>query len=86
MPLVREEVLMREVRSVNSVYTLYEDDDGSFVLDLVVPAAKSAWVNYEKRVFLNTYEKIMIKMFPERADRVASRLITEEMRRQKRAH
>lgn len=74
---------MRIVRRVNSVYTLYEDDDGSFVLDLVVPTAKNAWANYEKRMVLNSYEKILIKLLPERADRLAGRLIAEEMRRQK---
>jgi hypothetical protein len=74
--------MMRIVRSVNFSYILYEDDEGSFILDLVIPAAKNAWANYEKRVVLSSYEKILIRAFPERADRLATRLIEEEKRRQ----
>jgi hypothetical protein len=75
-----EEEVMRIVRSVNFLYTLSEDDEGSFILDLVIPAAKNAWANYEKRVVLSFHEKILIRAFPERADRLATKLIEEEKR------
>lgn len=74
---------MKVVRSVNFVYTLYEDDCGAFVLDLVIASADSAWANYEKRVVLSTRQKILINVFPDYADRLASKLLAEEKARQK---
>lgn len=73
---------MRIVRSVNFVYTLFEDVNGSFILDIVIPSANNAWAVYEKRVVLSAYEKSLIEAVPERADHVASRLIDEEKRTQ----
>jgi hypothetical protein len=42
----------------------------------------SAWANYEKRVVLSACQKILIKMFPEYADHLASKLIAAEKGRQ----
>lgn len=74
---------MKTLRSVNFVYTLYEDDNGTYVLDLVIPSATNSWAIYEKRVVLSAYDKILIKLFPERADKLASNLISKEKYRQK---
>jgi hypothetical protein len=49
------------VRRANFLYTLYKDDNGSFVLDLIISSAKNASVNYEKRVVFSAGEKILIK-------------------------
>jgi hypothetical protein len=74
---------LKTLRSVNFLYTLYEDDDGAYVIDLVVPSPVNSWATYEKRVVLNAYDKILLKLFPERADKLASNLISEEKHRQK---
>jgi hypothetical protein len=74
---------MKKLRSVDYCYTLYEDDDGSFVLDLVIPSTRNAWATYEKRVVLSAYDKILIRAFPTRVDAIANKLIAEEKKRQK---
>jgi hypothetical protein len=73
---------MKIVRSFNFVYTLFEDESGSFILDLIIPSANNAWAIYEKRVVLSAHEKSLIEAVPERADHIANRLIAEEKRRQ----
>jgi hypothetical protein len=73
---------MKILRSIDFVYTLYEDDNGSLVFDLVIPAARDAWATYEKKVVLSTYDKILTKVFPKRADHLARKLIAKEKQRQ----
>lgn len=73
---------MKIVRSVNFVYTLFEDERGAFILDLIIPSANNAWAIYEKRVVLSAHEKSMIEAVPERADHIANKLIAEEKCRQ----
>lgn len=69
---------MKIVHQVSWRYTLYEDDDGSYVLELVVPAPNGAWASYEKQVKLSGYEKFLIKTFPGRLDYLARKLLDDE--------
>lgn len=73
---------MKIIRQVDWTYTLFEDDDGSYIFDLVIPAATGAWANYEKRVVLPSYEKLLIRAFPGRSDYLANILINKEKQEQ----
>lgn len=73
---------MKIVRSVNFVYTLFEDEQGAFILDLIIPSASNAWAIYEKRVVLSAHEKLLIEAMPNRADQIANKMIAEEKLRQ----
>jgi hypothetical protein len=64
------------------MYTLFEDERGSLILDLIIPSANNAWAIYEKRFVLSAHEKSLIKAVPERADHIANKLIAEEKHRQ----
>ncbi|MHA6878502.1 hypothetical protein [Ralstonia pseudosolanacearum] len=59
-------------------YTLYEDDDGSYVMSVVVPARDAAWAVYEKKFRLRTYEKFFAKFFPSKAQNIANRFLKKE--------
>jgi hypothetical protein len=79
----REEASMKILRQINFVYTLYEDDDGALIMDVIVPSAKNAWANYEKRILLNIYDRNIVGMFPHKADLIAKDFIEKEERTQK---
>lgn len=59
---------MKVIHQVDWQYTLYEDDEGSYILELIVPAPKGVWVSYEKQVKLSHYEKFIINTFPSHLD------------------
>jgi hypothetical protein len=73
---------MKLIRRIDFVYTLFEDECGSFVLELIIPSENNAWAIYEKRVVLSPHEKSLIEALPERADHIANKLIDEEKCRQ----
>lgn len=56
---------MKVISQVNWSYTLYENDDGSYVMSIVVPSQNAAWAVYEKEFKLTFCEKILIRIFPE---------------------
>ena len=39
---------MKIIQQQNWVFTLYEDEHGQFVLDVLFPAKKGAWASYEE--------------------------------------
>ena len=69
---------MKVISQVNWSYTLYEDDDGAYVMSVVVPARDAAWAVYEKEFCLTPYEKILVKLFPSKAQKIANRLLKKE--------
>jgi hypothetical protein len=69
---------MKILRQVNFVYTLYEEDNGELIMDVVVPSAKDAWASYEKRIVLNIYYRNLVRMFPYKADLIANDFIRQE--------
>jgi hypothetical protein len=74
----REEASMKILRQMDFVYTLYEDDNGALIMDVLVPSTKNAWANYEKRIVLNMYDGNLVRMFPHKADIVAKDFIAKE--------
>ncbi|MCF2132961.1 MULTISPECIES: hypothetical protein [Mycetohabitans] len=71
---------MKIISQVNWAYTLFEDADGSYVLSIVVPARDAAWAVYEKEIRLPSYEKYLLKLFPQRVSRLVERFVQEEKR------
>jgi hypothetical protein len=69
---------MKILRQINFVYTLYEDDNGELIMDVVVPSAKNAWANCEKRIVLNMYYKNLLRISPDKADHIANIFIEKE--------
>jgi hypothetical protein len=69
---------MKILRQVNFVYTLYEEDNGELIMDVVVPSAKNAWATYEKRIVLNIYYRNLVRTFPHKADLIANDFIEKE--------
>ncbi|MBK8399519.1 MAG: hypothetical protein IPL29_00040 [Propionivibrio sp.] len=56
--------MMKVLKQVDWVYTLYEDENGQYILDVVIPAPKGAWASYEKRVLLTSSEKTRVAANP----------------------
>ena len=52
---------MKIIQQQNWVFTLYEDEHGQFVLDVLFPAKKGAWASYEVRFFLSNSDKQKIQ-------------------------
>lgn len=73
---------MKEIRRQNFVYTLVEDDQGRYFFELVVPAPMCAWAIYVLKVRASSFQKWMISIKPDLADRIAERLICQEKVRQ----
>ncbi|MCG1054350.1 hypothetical protein KQH49_04985 [Mycetohabitans sp. B5] len=71
---------MKIISQVNWAYTLFEDEDGSYVLSIVVPARDAAWAVYEKEIRLSSYEKYLLKLFPQRVSRLVERFMQEKKR------
>jgi hypothetical protein len=69
---------MKILRQVNFVYTLYEEDNGGLIMDVVVPSAENAWASYEKRIVLNIYHRNLVRKFPHKADIIANDFIAQE--------
>ena len=66
---------MKIIRQENWHYTLFENDDGSYVFDFLLPSPKAACVSYGVKVVLPRYEKLLIKIFPSRVDYLVDILI-----------
>ncbi len=73
---------MKEICRQNFVYTLVEDEQGQYFFELVVPAPMGAWANYVLKVRASSFQKWMIRINPDLADRIAERLIYQEKVRQ----
>lgn len=69
---------MKVISQVNWSYTLYEDDDGFYVMSVVVPARDAAWAVYEKEFRLSLCEKLLVKVFPNKAQMLAKRFLQKE--------
>lgn len=69
---------MKIISQVNWSYTLYEDDDGSYVMSVVVPSSDAAWAVYEKEFRLTSCQKILLKVFPSKAQMIANRFLQKE--------
>lgn len=52
---------MKVIRQVNWSYTLFEDDAGRYVLEVLMPSLSDAWATYERRVELAPKERKMIQ-------------------------
>lgn len=56
------------------LYTLYEDEIGQYVLEVVVPASKGAWASYEKTKILSEEEKAHVIANPRVLDLIVDRI------------
>jgi len=61
---------------------LYEDENGAYLLMVVVPTRDSAWAIYEKEYRLSCYEKFLVRRFPSKVKTLANRILEEEKRSQ----
>lgn len=73
---------MKVIEQIDWSYTLYEADDGSYLLTVVVPARDSAWATYEIEHRLSTFEKFLVRHFPGKVKRIAARVLDQEKRSQ----
>lgn len=73
---------MRIIEQIAWSYTLYEADDGSYLLAVVVPARDSAWATYEIEHRLSAFEKFLVRHFPGKVKRIAARVLDQEKRSQ----
>lgn len=69
---------MKIIRQVDWTYSLYEDENGRYILEIVIPSSKAAWANYDKQFVLPWYEKIFIRLFPKRTDVLADKFLKIE--------
>ncbi|WP_139232835.1 hypothetical protein [Duganella sp. CF458] len=72
--------VMKIIEQVNSSYTLCEDDDGTYLMTVVVPAAGAAWAVFEKEYRLSIYERFLVRLFPSKIKKLATRILLEEQK------
>lgn len=72
---------MKVIRQQNFVYTLFEDERGAYIFDLLMPAPKAASVLYTKQIKASMIQRWLIWIHPKMADVIADRLINEEKER-----
>jgi hypothetical protein len=73
---------MKIIAQVSGSYTLYEDDNGAYLMTVAVPTAEAAWAVYEKEYRLSPYEGFIVRKFPGRIKGIAARIVAEEKRLQ----
>lgn len=62
------------IKQEDWLYTLYEDDIGQYVLEVVVPAPTGAWASYEKTKILSEDEKARIIANPRVLDLIVEKI------------
>ncbi|MCC8402847.1 hypothetical protein LJ655_13280 [Paraburkholderia sp. MMS20-SJTN17] len=69
------------LKKVKGEYTLYEDPDGVYVLELTVNRPYGTSRRYQMWEELSRLEKLFIQLFPRRLDFLAKKLLREEEKR-----
>lgn len=52
---------MKIIKQVDWEYTLFEDEQLTYVLEVLMPAPNGGWATYEKRIALDSRERDKVK-------------------------
>lgn len=59
-------------------YTLYDMENGKYLLEVMVSSKNAGWAAYEVKHILNFLEKILIKIFPGQLSKIVQRIRERE--------